>query len=806
MGTHPPRPRARALASILLVAVLLISAAQLRPALAAQGAARADHLFKPGGFLTAPAKGDPLDIALAYIRGHTAQLGLVADDLADFVVSDRYVSAHNGLTHLYLRQRLDGVEVFNGDINVNVTRDGRILNVGNRFVGNLRQLATVRTAKLTPADAVKSAAAYLNLAITENLSTLSGPSGKSKKVKLSRGGISKDEIPVELMYQPTDAGEVRLVWDLVLRLKDNQRWLSMRVDATSGAVLSEVNWFSDSAPSDAHAAGARLDLAAAFRPAAVTNVTTVPNTGTYNVYALPSEDPSDGPRTLAVDPAVAPGSPYGWHDTDGRPGAEYTITRGNNAHAYADPENIDKSSGDEPDGGPGLVFDFPIDLTQQPEAYRDAAVTNLFYWNNIVHDIMYEYGFDEASGNFQANNYGRGGKGTDYVRAEAQDGGGFDNANFATPPDGVLPQMQMYLGLKGVVTVTAPAAIAGNYAAGIASFGALPTQEGVSGEVALADDGAGATSDGCERIRNDVAGKIALIDRGTCSFVIKVSNAQRAGASAVIIANNVGGDVPVSPGRVNGPGAGIKIVTLGISQNAGTLFKQALAQGAVSATLKQDISRDGSLDNGVIIHEYGHGISNRLTGGPTHTACLQNVEEAGEGWSDYFALVLTAKPGEVGAQARPIGTWLFNQAPDGSGIRPWPYSTDLSVNPSHFTSIQGVSVPHGVGTVFATMLWDMYWNLVDRYGFDPDLYDGDGGNNMALQLVIDGLKLQPCSPSFVESRDAILQADVLDYGGANQCAIWAAFAKRGLGVSASSGSSKKLGDEVESYALPASCA
>jgi len=53
-----------------------------------------------------------------------------------------------------------------------------------------------------------------------------------------------------------------------------------------------------------------------------------------------------------------------------------------------------------------LLFDFPFDPATNPSAYRPAAVTNLFYWNNIMHDVMYGYGFDEMSGNFQVNNYG----------------------------------------------------------------------------------------------------------------------------------------------------------------------------------------------------------------------------------------------------------------------------------------------------------------------------------------------------------------------------------------------------------------
>ena len=76
-------------------------------------------------------------------------------------------------------------------------------------------------------------------------------------------------------------------------------------------------------------------------------------------------------------------------------------------------------------------------------------------------------------------------------------------------------------------------------------------------------------------------------------------------------------------------------------------------------------SRDGDFDNGVIAHEYAHGISNRLTGGPANVGCLSNTEQMGEGWSDWLGLIMTIEPGDAGTDPRPIGTWLFGQAPSG---------------------------------------------------------------------------------------------------------------------------------------------
>ena len=151
---------------------------------------------------------------------------------------------------------------------------------------------------------------------------------------------------------------------------DNQNYWDIKVNALTGELVNKADWVIHES---------------------------------YHVYAKPLIDPAEGGRSIEVNPyqyAPSPASPFGWHDTDGIPGAEYTITRGNNAHAYEDSSNKNASIGNEPDAGGGLVFDFPIDLGQQPGTYQDASVSHLFYWNNILHDIHYEYGFDEVSGNF----------------------------------------------------------------------------------------------------------------------------------------------------------------------------------------------------------------------------------------------------------------------------------------------------------------------------------------------------------------------------------------------------------------------
>src|SRR5262249_4088399 len=198
-----------------------------------------------------------------------------------------------------------------------------------------------------------------------------------------------------------------------------------------------------------------------------------------------------------------------------------------------------------------------------------------------------------------------------------------------------------------------------------------------------------------------------------------------------------------------------------------------------------DPERDSALDSTVIVHEFTHGLSNRLVGGGSGT-CLGNVETPAEGWSDWYALALTTLPTDTATTPRGIGTYVVGQKRDGAGIRLTPYTTDTNVDPATYGFLETLPDAYEVGWVWASMLWEVYWGLVDAHGFNPDLY-GDwttGGNNLAIQLVTDGMRLTPCNPSFEQARDAIIQADQALTGGKNKCILWRAFAKRGLGLSA----------------------
>jgi hypothetical protein len=510
-----------------------------------------------------------------------------------------------------------------------------------------------------------------------------------------------------------------------------------------------------------------------------------------------------------MDPADSLASPLGWHDTNGIAGAEFTDTRGNNVVAQED-LNANDTGGTRPSGGASLVFDFPVDLALPPAGYQSGVITNLFYWNNVLHDVFYRYGFDEPAGNFQTNNHGNGGLGGDPVQADAQDGSGTSNANFASPPDGQDGRMQMFVwnDVEGpAVRVNAPAGLVGLRLAGAAEFGPPLDAVGDTADVVEALDAADAngptTRDGCSPLDNapEVAGRIALVDRGTCTFVAKVRHAQAAGALGAIVVNNAGDALVTMSG--SDPNVVIPSAFLGLSD--GIAIRAEIPSG-VNATLLDAPARDSDLDAGVMAHEYGHGVSSRLTGGPSNANCLVDFQPDGmaEGWSDFFALALTARPEDTGELPRGVATYLLGQPRTGAGIRNVRYSTDLDVNPLTYADIATLNAPHGVGEVWAAPLWDLHWSLVAAHGFDADLYEGTGGNNRALLLVVDGMKLQGCNPSFLESRNALLLADLTNSGGQDRCRIWTAFARRGMGVSADDGGDPEaLGDSDESVVIEA---
>ncbi|GJM34652.1 MAG: hypothetical protein DHS20C18_36530 [Saprospiraceae bacterium] len=753
-----------------------------------------------------------LDIALRYVEQNLDQWHLTQADITDMVVSDQYMTKHNEVSHVYFIQRYAGIEVNNAIMGIHIRPNGEVAFATNRFFANLVEGINATNPQISALQAVELGAKEVGLPVATSLRMISQ---EGKSFVFEGGTISDSDIKAQLTFEPNrKTGKLSLAWRISLDATDSPDWWDLTIDALSGQLISRNNLtvycsFSSDADHD-HDAHCTEEAVAVFAPkTTVFEALTEQNMnvagGTYHIFPVPVESPIHGAREIVVDPAILSASPYGWHDTNGSDGAEYTITRGNNVHAYLDTEDENNSAGDEPDGGAELIFDYPFDdQTQEPEAYQEAAVTQLFYMNNMMHDFTYQYGFDEESGNFQQNTYGNGGAGGDFVRAEAQDGSGTNNANFSTPQDGASGRMQMYLWNRvggRLLSVLSPPAIVGDYETGTADFGP-PIGVPIIGFLVEALDGSNSPNLGCEEIINgdEVNGKIAVIDRGGCYFEQKAVNCEAAGAIAVIICNYENSPAGMA-GRPEIPNPTIPTVSLGSSDCQ--LLRNLIDDGVEIKLELPDtggpVNVDADFDNGIIAHEYGHGISNRLTGGPSQAGCLGNDEQMGEGWSDFFALITSVRPGDTGDMVRGVGNYATRNGVNGSGIRSLPYSTDFSINDKTYDDVIGTDAPHPLGEVWVSTVWDLYWALVDEYGFDEDQLNGTGGNNLAIQLVMDGMKYQACNPGFIDGRDAILVADAVNNEGANECLIWEVFARRGFGVEASQGSSFDRNDGIQSF-------
>lgn len=755
---------------------------------------------------------DVNQIIQSYLDSNREKNGLTEKDIQKWEITNQSYSEKSAVTHVYIRQTINNIPIANGLANVAI-KNQEVVAFGNRFIRNMEAKVISSFPVLSAEQAIEKTAEQLGLGSVSSLQKTKII--HDRKFIFNEAGISTVPIPTELMYFAKN-GKLVLVWDLSIR-ENKGNWWSLKIDAVSGQIIDKKSWINschfEHCTDENHSFASHSSTT---QPTPIPLPAPPPTSAQYTVFAIPAESPNHGPMVLVENPYNLVASPFGWHDVNGLDGDEYTITRGNNVYASEDADD-DNFPGYSPNGGGALDFNFSFDQSIDPTLNMNAAITNLFYMNNIMHDVWYQYGFDEESGNFQENNYGNGGYDADAVLADAQDGGGTNNANFATPPDGMNPRMQMYLwdvnSLNDILIVNTPTGIANSYSIVPASFGSPIPLSSITADFILADDGTDPDiNDACEYLLNgyEFPGKIAVIMRGTCSFVDKVQAAQDAGAIAAIVVNNT----TTSPTTMGGTdGGAIYIPAAMISQADGQLIIDQLNLGnIVNGTLQNgggvQSEFDSNFDNGIIAHEYGHGISNRLTGGPDNTDCLYNEEQMGEGWSDWFGLMLTMKSSDLPTDGRGIGTYVKDQAITGPGIRNAPYSTSFSVNSYTYQATNNtndISMPHGIGFIWCTMLWDLNWALIDQYGFDSDVYNGTGGNNIAMHLVIEALKLQPCGPGFVDGRDAILAADELLYGGANKCLIWKVFAARGLGYSADQGDPESRSDQVESFDIPSFC-
>ncbi|UQA62762.1 M36 family metallopeptidase [Polyangium aurulentum] len=504
-----------------------------------------------------------------------------------------------------------------------------------------------------------------------------------------------------------------------------------------------------------------------------------------------SEPPYIAPVLITIDGFNT--NPQGTFDPWLPAGATESV--GNNVDAYVDHLNLNglgNGAYRATTTAPG-EFDRTYDVTKTPWSTQDqvmAAVTQLFYVNNYLHDYWYDSGFNEAAGNAQQSNYGRGGVEGDPLLAQGQDGAllnppNRNNANMSTPADGSPPRMQMY-----VYNGPAPRNLIinpGNKSldTGIASAWGAQTFN-VTGDVVIAQDNStvdqnggmtGTFTDGCQVLVGNYAGKIVVADRGACPFSQKAQNAQDAGAAGVLIANNV---VASNPPALGGTGPTVVLPVMSITQDAGAALKQQIGAGtALTAQMIRNpptVERDGTIDGGVIAHEWGHFIHHRLT-----ESGSQQSRGQSEGWGDFNALHMLVREGDDPHGVYASGIYTGAYYGDGAyfGTRRFPYTTDAMKNGLTFKHIQkGQALPtgmptfilaadanevHNVGEVWCEMMWSSYANLLaDSTGGPSPRYTFDQAKRKMADYVVGGMQAAPSDPTFTEQRDGVLAAAIAD--------------------------------------------
>ncbi|SDF21938.1 T9SS-dependent M36 family metallopeptidase [Epilithonimonas hungarica] len=714
-----------------------------------------------------------------------------------------------------LRSNIVNVQQYHGNTPIYqslakaVIKDNKVISFNNNFQkANL----TVVADKIDKSEALSTALRALDI-----------KEGNFELVDESKGemvNLADDKVASIRFFFTKNNSLIPAQLFFINNTKENKHF-SVLVSLVNGEILEKNNMVIECNFGDADRFSESEDNSSHLLSHLNNNLNSKPNhskavtDASYNVFAFPVEAPTFGSRSIVTNPWDPTASPEGWHSNVT---LNYTNTYGNNVLAYVDNSGTNTAGFSPTSTTTGsLTFDFPFAESPTLSQYENRAstVTNLFYANNMVHDIMYKFGFTEATRNFQSNNFGKGGAGNDAVRAEALDGSGYNNANFASGYEILnsngsystqAPRMQMYLWNYYVplkqrlfytdpVLATRPAVNTGS-----ANFGRQLMETGITADVVIPSVATGCTA----LTAGSLTGKIAMVNTTSCGYNVKAKTVQDAGAIGMIVhrtASNTVTDINVA--NVTN----VSIPSIMIPKDEGDFITSELNAGRTVNVNLKDLAvgyKNSSFDNGVIIHEYGHGISNRLTA--QGYSCLTNLEQMGEGWSDFFALMLTNTPNYTPTTGRGIATYSANSAPTALGIRSYRYTTDMNANPFTYAYTNSTGgQPHAVGQIWATILWDLHWKMAEKYGYNYDVTaDPNSGSARTLQLVMDGLKLQPCNPDFVSGRNAILQAADLA-GGADTCLIWEVFARRGLGVNASAGTATSITDQVENFAVPGNC-
>jgi len=621
--------------------------------------------------LSAPTGSSRAETLRNFVKQNNDLVGIDDNQANSLKVVADYSNPEGPMGFALLQQRINGIQVFRGEIKAGFRKDGSMVRVINNLAPGV-DYSSVSKSFGDPLRAVEAAARNLKI---DPASLDSGRTVRGSDKNMFVYGDGDDATTAEKIYFPTEIGVMRPAWKVLIWQPNNAFYVV--VDAETGTPLWRKNITNDQTESATYSVyrntNAMIDVAhspfpwlpgpidpslpVATSSVARANVSKIGNEGSYSFNDL------------------------GWITDGANMGNGHT--KGNAVEAGLD---IDGSDGvDAPVAGVNRVFDFsynpynPNDGTGDDPTtadHRNGSVVQLFYICNWFHDEMYRLGWTETAFNFQDDNFGRGGNGSDSVRCEAQDSSGFNNANFSTPSDGGRGRMQMY-----VWNITSP-------------------------------------------------------------------------------------------------------------------------------------SLDGSIDADIVIHEFTHGLSNRLH--MNVFGFTSNMSKMmGEGFSDFYAHSLLSQPSDPLNGIYTLSGWATSDILGGLssyyyGIRRFPKApiaftggpNNRPHNPITFADIDQEEVDysdgafpapvaghlsntadqeHSGGEVWSAALWEVRNLIVGRLGWDP-------GNRRTLQIVTDGMKMAPSNPTYLQERDAIIAAAsaqaLAPEASADVSDVREGFRRRGMGFTA----------------------
>ena len=365
--------------------------------------------------LTKKKAGSPDKIARGFLTENSDIFGLSENDVQRLQLEGE--DGEGGTTFLNYEQTIRRIKVFHGHVQVAVSPEGEVLGVNMGWVLRGEQVDAVPS--LSENLALQRAFTYAGRDTSERFLVVESRASRGERAVYENPlGRNYDDVISDLRIMYID-DEAVLAWHSFVDVGPGE-WYEICVDAHSGDLLFRYNLYADVAQ------------------------------GT--VFA---ESPAVGGRSVQsfVGDATI-NTAAGWMGAS-------TVTTGNNVEAYVDTNADNQPDADNTAGlsnghaaAADQNFTFPFLDGVNPRTQKAAGVANIFYFVNVIHDFTYRLGFTEAAGNFQVNNFGRGGAGNDSVRAEAQDGSGTNNANFGTPPDGSRPRMQQFLFTLGTADQT----------------------------------------------------------------------------------------------------------------------------------------------------------------------------------------------------------------------------------------------------------------------------------------------------------------------------------------------------------------